>query len=98
MGMLCWRVNDNIFSIVLIELIMRIKLSIEGRLDEWNSKESSISIWEWEVDWFGREEIIFYNLSIKDSTDGQSCSTLIIVRPKNSLYKPNILFNIVWCL
>ena len=50
---LCKRVNGNISSIEadLVELVRRIKLSIERRLNEWNSKyrnseESSISIRE----------------------------------------------------
>ena len=48
MDILCRRDNGNISSIEtdLVELIRCIKLSIEGWLNEWNSKESSISIWE----------------------------------------------------
>ena len=48
MDVLCRRDNGNISSIetYLVELIRRIKLSIEGRLNELNSKESSISFWE----------------------------------------------------
>ena len=55
----------------------RIKLSIEGRLNEWNSKENKTcnNIWELEVEWYGWEKIIFkISLVIKkfekDSTEG----------------------------
>ena len=46
MDILCKRDNGNISSIEtdLVELIRGIKLSIEGRLNELNSKESFISI------------------------------------------------------
>ena len=48
MDILCRRDNGNVSSIEtdLVELMRRIKLSIDGRLNEWNSKESSISMWE----------------------------------------------------
>ena len=74
----------------------RIKLSIDGILNEWNSKESSISMWEYGVEWYGREELIFLILVLKKFEKilqgGQTDSTLIILRPRNVLHKPNILF------